>query len=126
MKLRLLLQEKEEKSRKSEHEKERTSREGIAKGVQEGQDRRTAERLKQWQAAKALNDKNFIMPPGAFPADAETAKSLGIGVKVPVNVEETHQLQIIGPHKIYVPKGTMATPYRTPIAPPATSVDDGY
>jgi hypothetical protein len=119
MKNRLLLQEMQRAERAKEGALDRGSREGIARESQAGQDRRIAERLKQWQITKAAAEKNFRFPRGAFPADAETAKSMGIGVPNPVDVAKTHELVTVGPHKIYVPVGTDVTPikYPAPLSP---------
>jgi hypothetical protein len=121
----LLLQEMQRAERAKEGHLDRTSREGIAR--QSSQDRRdiSAERLKIFQQNRAKAERNFDFPPGSFPADAETAKSMGIGVPAPVQVEKTHRLMIRGPHKIYVPIGaTVAPAPDVPLAPRTT--DDGY
>jgi hypothetical protein len=129
IKNRLLLHESDQKAREREGSKDRASREGIAKASQEGQDRRVGERLKQWQQTRALAEKNWDFPPGAFPADAETAKSMGIGVPNPIDVAKTHRLVVRGSHKIYVPIDAAPVPaikYPAPLTPGSPERDDGY
>lgn len=132
LKNNLLIQEMSRAERAKEGAADRASREHIAGESQRGQDRRIAERLKQWQLTKSLAEKNFIYPAGSFAADEATALRLGIG-GAPKDIEKTHQLVTMGANKVYIPQGTAVAPVKfgpPPLSPNpptvSTTTDDGY
>lgn len=127
MKLRLMLQEKEEQSRKSEHEKDRGSRMGIVEYQQRQMNKRAKMAATQRAAQQATRAKDIDWPAGTLDPNEARDKAIlesgtfdrskyiprtryGITKMVPIE----HQNMPMSTYPELTPSPVTRDPYHTP------------